>query len=230
MSSLLRQIMLPATARPAHRPRVTVMQPAGRAGLRSTIPGGFATLIRYSRFPGNVRTLAFAGVIATGLAARRQPLIRGMNEDTFRQLLRSCFPGVNLDNGTLPAGQSGTGLDIDEYDDLLDMLLDHRVEKTALNDWVARCVATAAMDNNHLWQDMGLPDRGTLSRLLTEIFPTLALRNSGDMKWKKFFYRQLCERSGINVCKSPNCAVCVDHAVCFGPEDGKAAHMVVEVV
>ena len=38
------------------------------------------------------------------------------------------------------------------------------------------------------------------------------------MKWKKFFYRQLCERSGMLICKSPRCADCVDYRICFGPE------------
>jgi nitrogen fixation protein NifQ len=41
------------------------------------------------------------------------------------------------------------------------------------------------------------------------------------MKWKKFFYRQLCEREGIPVCNAPNCAVCADMALCFGPESGE---------
>ncbi|MCK7499364.1 MAG: nitrogen fixation protein NifQ [Comamonadaceae bacterium] len=31
------------------------------------------------------------------------------------------------------------------------------------------------------------------------------------MKWKKFLYKQLCEREEILVCKAPSCAVCCDH-------------------
>jgi nitrogen fixation protein NifQ len=38
------------------------------------------------------------------------------------------------------------------------------------------------------------------------------------MKWKKFFYRQLCLREEILICKSPTCADCCDQAKCFGPE------------
>ena len=49
-------------------------------------------------------------------------------------------------------------------------------------------------------------------------FPRLAALNSRDMKWKKFFYRLLCDRAGIPICKSPNCADCCDYAFCFGPE------------
>lgn len=60
-----------------------------------------------------------------------------------------------------------------------------------------------------------------LSTLLRRHFAPLAARNSGDMKWKKFFYRELCQRDGVLVCKAPNCAVCDDAALCFAPEDGE---------
>ncbi|MCX7161517.1 MAG: nitrogen fixation protein NifQ [Rhodocyclales bacterium] len=43
-------------------------------------------------------------------------------------------------------------------------------------------------------------------------------KNSGDMKWKKFFYRQLCEAAGVLICKSPSCANCCDYSHCFGAE------------
>ena len=76
------------------------------------------------------------------------------------------------------------------------------------------------MRDNHLWQDMGLPNRALLSRLMAHNFPALAARNVGDMKWKKFFYRQLCEQANVPICKSPNCADCVDYRVCFGHEEG----------
>jgi nitrogen fixation protein NifQ len=49
-------------------------------------------------------------------------------------------------------------------------------------------------------------------------FPALVARNAGDMKWKKFLYRQLCEREQLLICKSPSCSVCSDLPVCFGPE------------
>jgi nitrogen fixation protein NifQ len=39
------------------------------------------------------------------------------------------------------------------------------------------------------------------------------------MKWKKFFYKQLCEREGVNACKAPSCAACDDYSKCFGSED-----------
>jgi nitrogen fixation protein NifQ len=66
--------------------------------------------------------------------------------------------------------------------------------------------------------------------LLNENFPGLAAKNVGDMKWKKFFYRQLCERAEIPICKSPNCAICTDYDVCFAVEDGDAKVSTLPVV
>ncbi len=77
------------------------------------------------------------------------------------------------------------------------------------------------MAPNHLWQDLGLQSRTDLGRLLHRHFPVLAGLNDRDMKWKKFFYRQLCQRDGILICKAPNCADCSDISVCFAGEPGE---------
>ena len=48
------------------------------------------------------------------------------------------------------------------------------------------------------------------------------------MKWKTFFYRELCLRDTILVCNAPVCDVCADFASCFGNEDepiAKLAHL-----
>ena len=31
--------------------------------------------------------------------------------------------------------------------------------------------------------------------------------------------RQLCQRAGVPICKSPHCADCCDYRICFGPEE-----------
>ena len=85
---------------------------------------------------------------------------------------------------------------------------------------VAETVALACLGDNHLWQDLQLASRAELSALMRRWFPALVAKNGADMKWKKFLYKQLCEREQILICKSPSCAVCCDKAVCFGPEDG----------
>lgn len=182
-------------------------------------PPGYGELMRASRFPGDLRVMAFAGTIAQSLAARRTPLIRGMSEEAFARLMRSCFPGVVLRNGA-DAGARGADLE-DEFDDLLNLLLDHRDHPGEIQDWLSIAIASAAMQERHLWQDLGMPDRAQLSLLLRQNFPGLAAGNTGDMKWKKYFYRCLCERAGLKLCRSPNCADCTDYAQCFGPESAQ---------
>ena len=108
---------------------------------------------------------------------------------------------------------------MDEYDDIIELLTDHRSDNSEETRRMIVFVAEACMGNNHLWQDMQLPNRTALSALMQQHFPTLAAKNTGDMKWKKFFYKQLCERADIFICKSPTCGVCVDYNKCFGAED-----------
>jgi nitrogen fixation protein NifQ len=83
---------------------------------------------------------------------------------------------------------------------------------------MAGLVAARALLPNHLWEDMGLANRAELNALLRRCFPTLHALNVRDMKWKRFFYRQLCEADGLALCASPNCEQCADWDLCFGPE------------
>jgi len=106
----------------------------------------------------------------------------------------------------------------DEYGDLLELLLDHAASPAAQP--LAAAVARGCLGENHLWQDLGLPDRQSLSRLLQEHFPRLFVRNTGNMRWKKFFYLQLCEQAEIRACRAPSCGVCAHMQECFGNEDG----------
>ncbi len=109
----------------------------------------------------------------------------------------------------------------DEVTDLMVLLLDHADPvhgSDAQRRAVAETVALACLGDNHLWQDLQLDSRAELSALMRHWFPALVAKNHADMKWKKFLYRQLCEREEILICKSPSCAVCSDQPKCFGPE------------
>ena len=108
---------------------------------------------------------------------------------------------------------------MDEYDDILQLLTEHGYDDSDETQHVVAYVADACMGKNHLWQDMQLPNRHALSELMQHFFPSLAAKNTEDMKWKKFFYKQLCERENIYICKSPSCADCVDYKQCFGTEE-----------
>lgn len=107
---------------------------------------------------------------------------------------------------------------MEEFDDIVALLWEHAAEQTPATRELVQFIAQSCMGDNHLWQDMGLPNRAALSSLMRENFPQLVEKNSGDMKWKKFFYKQLCERADIFICKSPTCGVCVDYDKCFGAE------------
>ncbi|WP_157271479.1 nitrogen fixation protein NifQ [Azohydromonas aeria] len=109
----------------------------------------------------------------------------------------------------------------DEVQDVRQLLLDHAdpaAGTPAEIESLAETVAVACLGDNHLWQDLQLASRAELSALMRHWFPALVARNAGDMKWKKFLYKQLCEREEIFICKAPSCSVCTDHALCFGPE------------
>lgn len=109
----------------------------------------------------------------------------------------------------------------DEVDDLRTLLLDHvdpAAGTFAERAAVAERVALACLGDNHLWQDLQFHSRAELTALMRRWFPALVAKNHADMKWKKFLYKQLCEREQLFICKAPSCAVCVDRPVCFGPE------------
>ncbi len=137
----------------------------------------------------------------------------GLAADSFGELLSRHFPGAG------PLGLTCTdGLDVlrgPERDDLVGLLLDGRAGADRSETWMAEIVAAGCMGGDHLWQDLGLWSRRDLSRLMTENFPGLAAKNDRDMKWKKFLYRQICDREGIHACPAPSCQVCVDYAKCF---------------
>ena len=84
-------------------------------------------------------------------------------------------------------------------------------------------VARRSMREDHLWQDLGLPHRAALSQLMAAAFPGLYTGNDRDMKWKRFFYRTLCEAEGFSLCAVPHCRDCSDFERCFGAEDGESA-------
>ncbi len=109
----------------------------------------------------------------------------------------------------------------DEVQDLVALLTDHAdpaAGPPAAIAQAAETVAVACLGDNHLWQDLQLASRAELSGLMRHWFPALVEKNRHDMKWKKFLYKQLCEREELFICKAPSCAVCADRAACFGPE------------
>jgi nitrogen fixation protein NifQ len=112
-------------------------------------------------------------------------------------------------------------IEFDEEEEQLRALFDrYRIDDSLETGWLVSMLARRCMSPNHLWQDLGLSTRGDLNRLMRERFPALAARNAQNMKWKKYFYRCLCEMEGFSLCAAPTCAECSDYSACFGEETG----------
>lgn len=151
-------------------------------------------------------------VVGRALGEGVLPVALGLGAERFAEFWRRYFPGPQ------PILIAGHREDIPELDDIERLLLDYRAGRRNSEAWLARIVACGCAGRDHLWQDLGLANRRELSLLMETGFPALAELNSGDMKWKKFIYRQYCARDGVYVCPAPSCGVCIDYAKCFSPE------------
>jgi nitrogen fixation protein NifQ len=146
------------------------------------------------------------------------PARMGLSEQEFDRLLSFYFNNWQ-EVITLPEKEL---LDYDrlpEWEDLVTLLQEQRAGLDQGELIIAKIIAAGCIGMNHLWQDLGLRNRKDLSELMTRNFPALAKLNDRDMKWKKFLYKQLCEREGVYVCRAPSCDVCSDYVKCFGPEE-----------
>jgi nitrogen fixation protein NifQ len=181
-------------------------------------------LLAFAARPDLPETQALAGTIALAPHRRgpwRAPLA-GLDARELDAVLLTYFPAAAPLRPLLHIWREDAEAEargaLDEFDDLVALLLAHQTIDAPDSRWLAHAIATASMADNHLWQDLGLPSRVELNALMQTRFTALKTKNAGDMKWKKFFYRQLCEAAEVLICKSPSCAICCDYPVCFGPE------------
>jgi len=164
----------------------------------------------------------FASILAVaateeGAVAERA----GLAADELAMLMAQWFPtarGVAAAWGR----EADAGADDDETAMVRDLLLARRSSSGDASRWLAAMVARRSMEPNHLWEDLGLRDRTELTRLLTRHFGPIAARNTKNMRWKRFFYRMLCEDDGFVMCTTPVCTNCNDFSVCFGDESGES--------
>lgn len=181
-------------------------------------------LLSRAQDPQDGLVRAFAGVIhnASHRQGQSPNLAMGLSMERFIELLDRYFPGVSGHlygpSCAAPCGEC-VQLRADEFDDLVRLLLDYRSDDSEQTEWLAYAIASGCMGGNHLYQDMGLTNRQALSDLLNRHFTALYVKNIGNMKWKKFFYKQLCDRAEVKACSAPSCQVCKDFHDCFGPED-----------
>jgi nitrogen fixation protein NifQ len=168
----------------------------------------------------------FQNIVTLAATESRRPLTEslGLCRSHLERLITRHLPGHRPLLWAVPA-EAGAGADALEEPDLRAYLLECRAGRGEEESWLAAIVARRSLRPNHLWQDLGMATRDDLNTLFRRHFPELVRRNRADMKWKKFFYRQLCEREGIPICKAPTCAACSDTAICFGPETGEPLHV-----
>lgn len=143
----------------------------------------------------------------------------GLSSDELAALLKKNFPSVRIKGDDLLLGSKRD--DNDEVTMVRDLLLAQRSTEGDTGRWLAAMIARRVMEPNHLWADLGLRDRGELSRLLNRHFGPIARRNVKNMRWKRFFYRTLCEDDGLILCTTPVCTECKDFNHCFGDESGE---------
>ncbi|GAA0295630.1 nitrogen fixation protein NifQ [Rhodovulum strictum] len=171
-------------------------------------------------FDTHVLAAILALAIAEGGASGRLCAHAGLDQDALRALAGMVFPGcmAGLDRmARLPPPAAET-----EQTSLRDLLLAHATGERPLETQLAAMIARRAMEPDHLWQDLGLRHRGELTALLDRHFAPLARQNTDNMKWKRFFYRKLCEDEGFVLCAAPVCTACNDFETCFGEETGEA--------
>lgn len=159
--------------------------------------------------------LAAAAMEGEAVAARA-----GLAGDELAALVTEYFPCAR-DRLTAWCKPADCGED-DEIAMVRDLLLQQRSSEGDTGRWLAAMIARRAMESNHLWEDLGLRERGELSRMLSRHFGPLAARNTGNMRWKRFFYRMLCEDDGFVMCTTPVCTQCNDFDLCFGEESGES--------
>lgn len=182
----------------------------------------------------DAESLPNAEFLARIVAAQRVgvsclPLQLGLDLPGFSAMMRRHFPNtlfwLALHSGHDEAFQRGMlrqqllVMRSDEWRDVRDLLLGGRRGEDESEIWLASIVAAGCLGGDHLWRDLGLASRADLGQLLRHNFPGIALLNDRDMKWKKFFYRQLCEVQGHFICRSPSCDQCAAFADCFGAEE-----------
>jgi nitrogen fixation protein NifQ len=162
----------------------------------------------------------FASILAVAAAEEGAVAERaGLTAGDLSAVLAKWFPRIqNIDTHWNEASRA----EDDEVAMVRDLLLGHRSSDGDAGRWLAAMIARRAVEPNHLWEDLGLRDRSELTRLLARHFGPLAIRNTRNMRWKRFFYRMLCEDDGMVMCTTPVCTQCNDFELCFGDESGES--------
>lgn len=147
------------------------------------------------------------------------PLYMGLNQNGYDALLLA----MGLESVTLPLEVESKlqlrlelmNMRIGELEELERLLVESLNSDVVLGSEMVTVLASACLGSQHLWRDLGMPERLRLTALFRDYFPSLHASNSKNMRWKRFLYRQLCENGGDYVCRSPSCEECASYSECF---------------
>ena len=197
-----------------HNPQPTAQTPLYRTLLASAGGAGVAE---------EDRRLFACLLTAAGREACPTAAALGLEGAALAALLETCFPG--FDPALLEAAPPDGPAEPPAINpDVRDLLLTNVPQQVApferdMATWLARMIAARAARPGHLWVAMGLFERAQLGAAIQRHLPGLAAANARGMRWKRFFFKQVCELNGGTLCKSPDCGDCSDYALCFAPED-----------
>ena len=173
-----------------------------------------------SAFDRHVIACIFSIAASESSATGSLAVSLGMSGAELREAINYFFPdAISL--------LETHGLDAEvklEEDELClrELLKRNRTYKNKFSEILVALMARRASRTNHLWQDLGLENRGELGALMKTHFGSLARRNRNDMKWKKFFFRMICSDANFSLCTAPSCKECNDFDNCFGDESGES--------
>lgn len=196
-----------------HGPRVSVDDPVYSALMASPLPEGAAEEERH----------LFACLLAVAAGEPYETAAAlGMTRGDISELLATYFPRIDLKD-LENESRSAQGAPPEQNGEVLAILLSHVPKdkdghEVRTSAWLARTLAARAAHPGHLWTAMGLFERPELTAAIHRHLPSLAAANSQGMRWKRYLFKQVCDLGGGVMCKSPNCGVCSDYALCFESE------------
>ncbi|CAG4900767.1 nitrogen fixation protein NifQ [Paraburkholderia gardini] len=159
----------------------------------------------------------FARLIAAR-EVRGEIALLGVTQNALDALFKRHFPNVAKPPrilalpATLPASAHADFLSA-----LAALLQTHANPSTNEDDMrcIAAIVAHACLRPDHLWRDLGLSGRDDVTAMLERYFPTLVIRNTASLRWKKFLARELALARGTEPGPAPGCPGCEDFGYCF---------------
>ena len=147
------------------------------------------------------------------------PLYMGLNQNGYDAILLA----MGLESVTLSREAEEKlrlrlelmNMRIGELEELEKLLIESLNPDITFGSEMVAVLASACLGSQHLWRDLGMPERPRLTALFRDYFPLLHAKNVNNMRWKRFLYRQLCENGGDYVCRSPSCEECASYSECF---------------